>query len=107
MEGRAGERGRDGRSGWRVKDGERRRGESTTEPGCQARTSSPVHTSAEMSFLLQTGCNADSPGCTQMTSCKSSMSSLPDRLMHWARQARGGGVPGLHLLIYDHKMFSL
>ena len=52
--------------------------------------------SAEMSVLLQTGCNADSPGCTHTGPAVSPVCPVcPDRPMHWAKHVRekeGGGV---------------
>lgn len=55
--------------------------------------------SAEMSVLLQTGCNADSAGCTHRGPV------CPVRLMQRGpSHVQRGGVPGLHLLMYDRKM---
>lgn len=90
-----------------VGGGLRMGGESTTEPGCQARPSSPVHTFCWDVFFC---CRLDVMQTLLAAHRGPAVSPLcpacPDSLMHWARQARRG-VPGLHLLMYDHKMLYL
>lgn len=80
--------------GARREGGESRPQSLDARPGLRLRF---IH-SAEVSVLLQTGCNADSPGCTHAGHRSPVCPVCPDRLVHLARQARRGGpLPGLHL----------